>query len=105
MLRDVLIASMSKGQFPLALLALIFVVMILKMPQADVSKLVFEIFQLLKQGYYVGYALSALTIGGWFMHARWQRRVIDSEMARIAQERDRYQKAQMKAAIESSEAR
>ena len=42
-LRDVLIASIEKGQFPAALIAIIALSMIWRMPPADVGKLVFRL--------------------------------------------------------------
>jgi hypothetical protein len=41
MLRDILVASIGRGQFPVALLGLVALVSILKMPAADVSSLYF----------------------------------------------------------------
>jgi hypothetical protein len=42
LLRDVLVASMNKGQFPIAALSLISIIVIIKMPSSDVAKLVFR---------------------------------------------------------------
>lgn len=42
-LRDVLIASIEKGQFPAALIAIIALSMIWRMAPADVGKLVFRL--------------------------------------------------------------
>jgi hypothetical protein len=101
--RDVLISSMTKGQFPLALMGLIILAIILKMPADDVSKLAFELFKALELHYISGYILSVVALGSWFFHSRWQRKQIITEMRRIAFERNRWQKGQLGNAIESSE--
>jgi hypothetical protein len=69
-LTNVLIASMNKGQFPLAIAALVFSFMIWRMPSEDVSKLVFQVFNSLIAAKMLGYGLFALTVGSWFAHAK-----------------------------------
>jgi hypothetical protein len=105
MVRDVLIASMNKGQFPLALFGMILVVLIWSMPPADVSLLVFQVIDDLKRGYLFGYALAAGTASGWFVHAKFQRRVITEEMRRIGNERSSLQKRELGAKVKSSATR
>ncbi len=102
MARDVLVASMNKGQFPLAMAGIIFLLMIFKMPGADVSKLVFKIFGNLENGAFLGYILSGIAIPGWFIHARVQRRVINDEMKRVSEERNTAQKLSAGPDIKSS---
>jgi len=43
MVRDVLVASLNKGQFPVAIIAAIVVVALWKMPGEEVARLAFEI--------------------------------------------------------------
>lgn len=100
--RDVLVASMNKGQFPLAIVSLIIIVLILKMPPDDVSKLVFSIINLMQDGYLLGYVLFAGSTGGWFFHAKWQRRVITTEFNRMSAERNNVQEQKLGARIKSS---
>jgi hypothetical protein len=95
MLRDVFIASINKGQFPLAIAGGLAALLILKMPPEDVSRLVFRIFEGLKHGWLAGYVISALSLGGWFFHARFQRRIINDEMTRISNERNKSQSKAM----------
>lgn len=90
-LRDVLIASINKGQFPLAVLGLVLLTLILKMPPADVSKRVFRLVDGVERGSLLGYLLSLLLLGGWYIHARYQRRVIAEELDRMAAERNTLQ--------------
>ncbi len=102
MVRDVLIASMNKGQFPPALVGMIALAMIVKMPAGDVTKLAFEILNDLKAGYLFGYAGFAASITGWSIHVRWQRREITAEMKRIADARTRAQRKQLGDEVRSS---
>lgn len=91
MLRDVLLASISKGQFPMAMGCLIAIVMILKMPAEDVSKLVFQMLKGVEEVRLVGYLTTLVALTGWFYHARWQRKMMAEEVNRIAGERNKLQ--------------
>lgn len=101
-LTNFLIASMNKGQFPLAIIALVFVFMVWRMPPEDVSKLVFQIFDEIKAGRLLGYIFSALALGGWYVHTKWQRRIINEEMERLTQARNESQALAINAPIDSS---
>ncbi len=103
MARDVLVSSMNKGHFPLALLGVIFMIMVIKMPSADVSKLVFRVFDGLEEGRLVGYLASVMLLFGWAYHSRWQRRIINDEMKRISRERTEYQERALKEGLSSSD--
>ena len=43
MIRDVCFASLNKGQFPLAIFGGILVILILKLPDEDASKLILQL--------------------------------------------------------------
>ena len=103
-LRDVLIASMNKGQFPAALIAMFMLSMIWRMPPADVSKLVFRLLGLAEEKCLVGYVASVLFLFGWFLHARYQRRLITREMQRVSRERNQLQARELGKKLKSSEA-
>jgi hypothetical protein len=103
-LRDVLVASMNKGQFPAALIAMIVLSMIWRMPPADVSKLVFRLLDVAEEKSLVGYAASVLCVFGWYFHARYQRRLIAREMQRISRERNQLQARELGKKLKSSEA-
>jgi hypothetical protein len=102
MLRDVLIASMNKGQFPLAVVALVIIVMIVKMSSESVTALVYRLIGDLENGSLFGYILALVMAGGWFVHSRWQRKVLTNEIDRLALERDKWQAKQMKLPLGSS---
>lgn len=90
-LRDVLIASINKGQFPFAMLGVVLLALIVKMPSEDVSELVFRLVDGAERDSLLGYLLSLFVLAGWYVHARYQRRVIAREIGRIAAERNMLQ--------------
>jgi hypothetical protein len=102
-LRDVLIASMSKGQFPAALIAMIVLSMIWRMPPADLSKLMIRLLDAAEQKSLVGYCASVLFLSGWFFHARYQRQLIERQMQRMSDERHQLQARELWKKRKSSE--
>lgn len=80
--RDIFVASISKGQFPLAIVSLIVMSLIWRMPPEDVSELVFRIVDGLERGALLGYGLALAAFGCWHVHARHLRRVISLELSR-----------------------
>jgi hypothetical protein len=88
MMRDVLVASIYRGQFPPALIGLIILAIVLKMPAADVSKVMLHFMDLLERHELLGYLLATLCATGWFLHARSQRRRIGEERRRLNSERE-----------------
>ena len=103
MIEKVLIASMTKGQAPLFVIAGLAALMIWKMPPADVSSLIFRLVAALEHGYLVGYVLAAVTTVCWFFHARFQRKVIQDEMQRMSDLRTQLQAQQTIHPLESSQ--
>ena len=101
--RDVLIASMNKGQFPMAIMTLIVLAFLYKMPGEDVSKLVFQIADGFMSGRLIGWAIGVATSVGWLIHSRWQRRIIHKEMEEISEERSELQRRLLGGNIASSE--
>lgn len=91
MVRDVLVASMNKGQFPVALVAIVVCLIIWKMPPQDVSRLAFDIVDGFKTWYLGGWILSPVVVFGWFFHSRWQRKFFTQEINRISAERNKWQ--------------
>jgi hypothetical protein len=89
--RDIFVASINKGQFPFAILGLIAMSLIWRMPPQDVSKLVFRILGAVERGALLGYLLAFFAIAGWCIHAKYQRRVISAELDRVAAQRNELQ--------------
>jgi hypothetical protein len=100
--RDVLIAAMNKGLFALALVGLIALVIVWKMPGPDVSKLVFGIGQHLVDHSLVGYILSLCLSLGWVAHTKWQRREFHRELDRVTLERNKLQEKALAQKLPSS---
>ena len=73
------------------MLGLLLLTLIVKMPPEDVSKLVFRLVDGVERGSLLGYLLSLLFLAGWYVHARYQRRVITAEIERMAAERNTLQ--------------
>jgi len=103
MIRDVLITAMSKGQLPLAIFGLILIIICVRMPSDDLSKLVFKILEWATLSRLLGYIIAILALVGWFIHARVQRRIISREIDRISDERNKLQKKLIGSKIISSE--
>ncbi len=88
---DFLIASLNKGQLLTAALLLPTIIMVLKMPGEDVSKLAFDILRAVKSMALLGFVFWLLTLLGWFLHSKWQRRIFAKELDRVTAERNLYQ--------------
>lgn len=86
-----MVASINKGQFPFAILGLLLLASIIKMPAEDVSRLVFRLVDGMERDSLLGYLLSVLLLVGWYTHARYQRRIIAGEIERMAAERNMLQ--------------
>ncbi|MFJ2992719.1 hypothetical protein [Pandoraea sp. NPDC087047] len=89
--RDMVTASINRGQLPLFGFFFIIVVLVLKMPAEDVSRLVFELLACLKQGELIAYIVSGLLALGWFWHAKVMRKISSDEFDRIGNEKSRLQ--------------
>lgn len=92
MITSIVIASMNKGQLPIVLIFGLLCFMIYRMPQPDVTTLAFHLLDILERAHILGYVMFVVVSVAWFIHARWQRRIIVSEIDHVAKERDCYQK-------------
>lgn len=101
--RDTAIASLNRGQFPIAVIAAILIIMLVKMPSEDVSTLAFKMYDDLVRFYLVGYVATIALALGWTAHARAQRRTIHLEMRRISDEKTKLQKRLLNRDLSSSE--
>jgi hypothetical protein len=99
----VLIASINKGQFPTAAVSLIFIVALIKMPQGDLSRLMFRFLELAENGNITGYVLALILLGCWFFHARFQHRRFTEELRRLSHERTQLQVRALEHRVKSSE--
>lgn len=100
--RDVLIAALNKGQFPLACATIIVAILLCRMPSEGIEALSANLVGGLKDFSLVGWILSLCASVGWFIHARWQRRMFNDEMTRMARERNKWQEKCLEGKVTSS---
>ena len=103
--RDVLITSITKGQLPLVIVGLIVLSLIWRMPEPEVGTLVKRLMDGLENFSLVGYLLFLGALIAWYLHSRYQRRVITTEMERLSDERNRLQEKNLGGHLRSSERR
>ena len=73
-IRDVFIASINKGQFPFAIVGAIVLLLILRVPEAEIVPLLHWMVETVGSIYYVGYFLSVALVFSWYFHAQRIRR-------------------------------
>ena len=91
MMRDVLIASLAKGQFLVAMAGFIIMCVVLRLPPQDLSSATFAIIDLFKSLFYLGYLGFVLIAVAWFMHAKRMRKIHTEEVKRLSSERNKWQ--------------
>ncbi len=78
-LRDVLLASIDKSQFPFALAAIIVLAVIWKLSPADLAHLLVRLVTFAERRSVVGYVVAIISVFGWFLHVRYK----NSEIAQM----------------------
>src|SRR5215469_15558390 len=99
MLRDVLVASLNRGQFPMAVMGLIVVIAVCRMPAPDLSRLVFRLVDAAEAREYGGYVLAVAIALAWALHSKRQRREIAAEIRRLSEQRSRPQQMSLDARV------
>lgn len=89
--RDMVIASINRGQLPILGIIGIATVLTFRLPEQDISRVVFEIVAALKKGELWAYVLEGLTLFGWFTHAKVMRKIFSAEAERIGCEKSKIQ--------------
>lgn len=102
-MRDIFITSISKGQLPILGLLVFLSIALLRMPEKDVSKLMFQVLEHLKNGALFGYVLSFLIALGWFYHAKKMRTKFSAECQRMGKEKSDLQNSLAKVKFKSSD--
>ncbi|MEN9611908.1 MAG: hypothetical protein RLZZ628_2722 [Bacteroidota bacterium] len=102
MIRDIGVTSINKGQFPIAIIGAIIIILVLKMPSDDTSKLVFKVFSHFTTMHFLGWGISFISILGWYFSNRYQRRIHHQEMTRIAEEKKKLQEQKISKKLPSS---
>lgn len=101
--RDITISSMNKGQLPVLGVLGFLILALWRIPPPDVTMLLLQIIENLKNGMLGGYALSFLLILGWFFHAKKMRTEFSRECQRIGQEKSDLQGSLSGAEFNSSD--
>lgn len=99
MVRDVLIASINKGQFLLGICGISLIIILLRLPEEGLSKLIVGLFN---GNSYICLIIIALLIIGWFFHIKSQNRISKAEIERVAKVRNQLQSENLGNKIESS---
>jgi hypothetical protein len=89
--RDVVISAMDKGQLIPVGLFVFVLLMIFKMNAVDDAALANRLLDLIKNHSMVGYICWILTLGLWYVHARYMRMEHNEESGRIGREKSRLQ--------------
>ena len=101
--RDIVIASMNKGQFLLLTVVGVFFTIIVKMPEKDVSKLMFAIVDRLAEWELMAYILLTVVLAAWYVHAKAMRTIFSDECRRIGKEKPKLQSKRANTIFKSSE--
>lgn len=91
MLRDIIIASLNKGQFLVMGFWLIVFILILKLDSSEALNLLRAFKTLLVDLRILGWTLFGITIVGWYFISKSVRRSHYREMSRISDEKKSYQ--------------
>jgi hypothetical protein len=89
--RDIVVASINKGQLPTAIFGAVLLLLIWKLPAQGVAALVDRMLDGLQRWTLLGWALFIASVGGWYVHSRYQRRVMGKEIRRLSAERTKLQ--------------
>ena len=92
MIRDVLVASINKGQFLVALVGAIVFLFIWRIPAQDLTLLAREIGAGLQEWSVIGWLLFALVSLSWCVFAIRSRRIYRAEIRRVSAEKSDLQK-------------
>lgn len=92
MLETVLVAAINKGQVPVVTTSLVLLVIAVRVPEENISKVFDHLFDTVVLGNFVGYALTPITLMAWFLHTKRQRRIYEREVRRVAKTRDDVQR-------------
>ena len=91
MARDVLVASINKGQFLIALTGLIILVFIWRLPAAALESLAQSVIHKLDQGDLIGWLLFILVSAAWGIISRRSQTSHKNEITRIGKEKSALQ--------------
>jgi hypothetical protein len=101
--RDVTLRLIATGQLPIGIFGAVVILMLWKTPNEQMGK-VWDVLDLfIRRNAGLGYFLSVVIAGGWFIHARFQRINAEAEVRRLSKIRTKEQQPFFKGALESSD--
>lgn len=86
-LEKVLVASLNKGQLIGMTIALIFIILIIKIPNDQILPFIEKLLDISKINSILGWILSGFVTFGAYLTVRWQRRIHTKEIQRISREK------------------
>ncbi len=89
--RDVLLASINKGQFPVATVCLVLLGLIWKMPAESAGEIAKEVLKLLENFHILGWILGVVGILLWYFDSKKFRSFHAIEMDRVSDEKKELQ--------------
>lgn len=99
---NVFIASINKGQFPLAILGAILIAYCFRVSPEVLAEHGREVINALKAGYFFGYLLGFSSVAGWYLHTKALRRSHHDELDRVTKEKTALQNKQLPGKVKSS---
>ncbi len=91
-IRSIFLASLSKGQVGLVFVGVLLIIIAWRLPPEELGQLCREMLRFTKDGYLAGYAMFFITAVGWFFQSRAQRKKMNGEINRMAEEKNQLQK-------------
>ena len=85
--RDIVVASINKGQLPILGLFGIILLLIYKLDPKDIMIVIRALGVKLSHGEMLSYLLLTIVILGWYFHARYTRKYHSEEYKRIGREK------------------
>lgn len=94
-IRDIVVASIDKGQAPFVLVALIVLVLVSRLPADVLGRVTELVVSNFVNTALVGWLLVFLLTASWALHARRMRQRFHREIERVTSERNRLQQQQV----------
>ena len=101
-LERVLVAALNKGQLIGMTIALIFIIVIIKIPNDQILPFIEKLLDITKINSILGWVLSGFITFGSFLTVRWQRRIHTKEIQRISKEKKILQEKLINQSLPSS---
>lgn len=101
--RDVFVAAINKGQLPILGVIGVFFIILWRIPESNLAKVLESIIDHLVKGELIAYILLFVSCTGWFIHAKVMRTNFTQETNRIAEEKTRLQNKANRKTFKSSE--